>query len=269
MSNCLSQYLAARYAVMQRCWRSFGACLIIGSSLSAPVLAADPKVNLNAYTEEWPPYNFMVGNEVKGISTELLLAACQLAQLRCNFHLVPWARAQKTVLETPNTTIYTTTRNAQRENQFKWVGPILPRTIWIYGKSGLEKKVHTLKDLAQVKIGLVREEASFDELLAAGVPKSSILVLNSNTDVMKMLKLGKINTLVNTEIGMEWNLRNAGVASNEMSKLMTLSEGASYYFAFNLKTDPAIIEKLQSSIDRLRREGKIEDIVRKYMQPKK
>jgi polar amino acid transport system substrate-binding protein len=160
---------------------------------------------------------------------------------------------------------YTTTRNASREKLFKWVGPILPRTIWIYGKKGLEKKIHTLKDLHQVKFGIVREEASIDELLAAGVPKSAIQGLNSNADVMKMLQLGRIDTMVNTEIGMQWNLRNASVASNELVKLMTLSEDGAYYFAFNLKTDPAVIEKLQRSLDRLKREGKLEEIIRKYM----
>lgn len=258
------QHLASQGTAVLQLWRRCAVSLILAFGLPASIFAAE----LNAYTEEWPPYNFMVGNEIKGVSTEVLQAACQLAQLRCHFHLVPWARAQKTVLETPDTAIYTTTRNALREKQFKWVGPILPRTIWIYGKSGLEKRVRTLKDLAQVQIGLVREEASLDELLAAGVPKSSIMVLNSNTDVMKMLKIGKINAVVNTEIGMEWSLQNTGLPSKEMTKLMTLSEGGAYYFAFNLQTDPVMIEKLQNSIDRLKREGKIELIVQKYTQKK-
>lgn len=63
----------------------------------------------------------------------------------------------------------------------------------------------------------------------------------------------------------QWNLRNASVASNELVKLMTLSEDGAYYFAFNLKTDPTVIEKLQRSLDRLKREGKLEEIIRKYM----
>ena len=234
--------------------------LLLGFCAPSVTAAAD----LQAYTEEWPPYNYVVGKEVKGISSDILRASCQMVKIDCAIQLVPWLRAYKTVKENPNSLIYTIARTPKREKEFIWVGPILPRTTWIYGKAGMEASIQNIKDLAKAKIGVIRGEASQDELLAAGVPKSSILVMNSNTDVMRMMKLDKINVVVNTEIGMALNLKNIGMAPDAVSKLMKLSDGGSLYFGLNLRSDPALISKLQMSIDKLKREGKIDAIVRNY-----
>jgi polar amino acid transport system substrate-binding protein len=220
--------------------------------------------DLKAYTEEWPPYNFMVGNEIKGISVEILQAACVRAKLSCEFQIVPWARAYKTVSETPHTVVFTIARTKSRESQFFWVGPILPRTIWIYGRPELATTVRNLKDLANTRIGVVRSEAAYDELVAAGVPLSAILVTSSNDDAIKSFIRGGINAVANTEIGMAWNLSKFDRFAPAVVKLLRLNSEVSYYFALNLKTDPEIVKRLQASIDRLRQEGKIDAVVRKY-----
>jgi polar amino acid transport system substrate-binding protein len=74
----------------------------------------------------------------------------------------------------------------------------------------------------------------------------------------------KINIVVETEIGMAWSLQDAGVASDAMTKLMKINDGGAYYFALNLKSDPTFVGKLQAAVDKLRREGKIDAIVRQY-----
>ena len=226
-----------------------------------PVSAAD----LRAYTEEWAPYNYMVGKEVKGISTDILRTMCQMAEVDCAIQLVPWSRAYKTVSENPNTLIYSIARTAQREKEFIWVGPILPRPMWIYGKPGLEASIHQIKDLTKAKIGIVRGDASLEELFTVGVPQSSILILNSHTDIMRMMKLGKINVVVNTEIGMEFDLKNSGLPSDAVIKLLKLSDGNSVYFGVNLRSDPALVERLQISVEKLKRERKFDAIVRSYI----
>ena len=135
----------------------------------------------------------------------------------------------------------------------------------MYGKAGMRAPIHHIKDLAKEKIGVIRGDAALDELLAAGVPESSILVLNSHTDVMRMMKLGKINVVVNTEIGMALNLKNIGLPPDAVVKLLKLSDGNSLYFGLNLGSDPALVNQLQASIDKLKSEKKIEAIVRSYV----
>lgn len=219
---------------------------------------------IKAYTEEWPPYNFLQDGEVTGITTEILRATCANAKIQCEFQLVPWTRAYKTVQETPNTLIYTIARVPSREQQFIWIGPVLPRTTWIYVRKEVADKVHQIKDLAKFRIGLIRAEASVSELIQAGVPESAIRIFNSNTDVMRTAKIGHLDVLINTEIGMAMNQKNFDLPADSFVRLMKLYDGGALYFGLHLHSDPELVERLQASLDKLKREAKIQAIVHQY-----
>lgn len=233
---------------------------MLALGLLAPAQAAD----LTAYTEEWAPYNYSERGAIKGIATDMLREACAVAKISCDIRMVPWARAVKVVGNTPNTLMFTTARKPSRESEFLWVGPILPRSTWVYGKAGRDKTVRTAQDLAQLHIGVVREEAACQDLLEAGVPVSALVEEVSNAEVLRMLMGTRVDAMVDTEVGMEWNLRNASVASTAVSKLMKLSDGGAYYYALNLKTAPKLAKALQDALDRLRRTGKLQAIVSSY-----
>lgn len=223
---------------------------------------------IKAYTEEWPPYNFIRDNQLVGVSTDILRHICMDTKIECDMQMVPWTRAYKTVLETPDTVIYTISRIPVREKQFSWIGPILPRSMWIYARAEVAAKIHTLKDIANFRIGAIREEASLSELLEAGVPSSSIQIFNTNTDEMRMLKAGKIDIVANTEIGMQQNQKTFGIAAGVMKRMMKLNDGAALYFGMNLNSNKELVAKLQASVEKMKREGKIDAIVQQYTKAK-
>lgn len=233
---------------------------------SAGLLCAAParSADLTAYTEEWAPYNYSEGDAIKGISTDILRAMCESARLQCDIKMVPWARAYRTAASKANTLVFTTARKPAREHEFLWIGPILPRTTWVYARQGQEKEIHGFADLASRRVGVVRDEASLQDLVAAGVPESALVLQASNTDVLRMLLGSSVDAMVDTEVGMQWNLRRAAVAPNAVSRLMKLSEEGAYYFALNKESDPALAEKLDAALDKLRHDGKVDAIVRKY-----
>lgn len=246
--------------LLTKFWKS--CCLGLLCLLSH--IATASTIDIKAYTEEWPPYNFLNGKQVTGISTDILRAACNNAHLQCEFQLVPWTRAYKTVQETKNTIIYTIARIPNRETQFVWIGPIFPRTTWIYARAEVADKIHHFKDLEKFKVGAIRAEASLTELMNAGVPLSAIRIFNSNTDEMRMLRAGQIDVVVNTEIGMAVNQQQFDIAANKLVKLMKLYDGGSLYFGMNINSDPSLIEKLQNAVEKLRRDGKIQSFVQQY-----
>lgn len=241
-------------------WKIACLCAALAVGALMPAHATD----LAAYTEEWPPYNFNENGEVSGISTDILRAACQTAKLQCTFQIVPWARAYKTATRTPNTVLYTTARKPSREHEFVWVGPILPRTTWVYGKATPTPLIRDFKDLAHHRVGVVRDEAAQQDLEAAGVPLSAFTVQSTNADVLRILMGDVVDAMVDTEIGMAWNLRSANLAPNAVHKLMKLADDGAYYFALNPESDPALVNRLQTAVDKLRRSGKIDAIVKHY-----
>ncbi len=243
----------------------YGKKVGLGALIGLCALPCALATQVAAYTEEWPPYNYAEGKEVKGISTDILRAACEIAKLQCTFQVVPWARAYKIASHVPNTVVYTTARKPSREKEFLWVGPILPRTTWVYGNTALTQSVRDFKDLAKLRIGVVREEAAQQDLEAVGVPPSAFTVQSSNADVLRTVTNGSVDAMVDTEVGMAWNLRNAGIAPSTVSKLMKLTDDGAYYFALNLNSDAALVKGLQAAIDKLRHDGRIDAIQRQYL----
>lgn len=238
--------------------------LLVATTLSSAwhAHAAD----LVAYTEEWAPYNFSEKGVVRGIATDILRAACSAEKLDCDIHMMPWARAYKSASNTPNTLVFTTARKPSRESEFLWVGPILPRTTWVFGRASLENSVHSVRDLASHRVGVVRDEAAQQDLEAAGLPPSALVVQPSNVDIFKMLSRSMVDAMVDTEVGMKWNLRTAAIAPDTVRKLVKLSDAGAYYFAMNLDSNPALVRNLQKAIDHLRQSGKLDAIVREYME---
>lgn len=231
--------------------------------LLAPMAVAQQLV-LHAYTEDWPPYNYQREGQVTGIISDILQEACHIERIQCPTELVPWTRAYKNVQESPNTLIYGIARIPVREHHFVWIGPILPRTTWVYVRANLASQIHQFSDLNRFRIGVIRGEASAEELMNAGVSKQAIIVFNSNNDVMRTFKMGKVDVLVNTEIAMAVNQQNFQIVDEQVRRVMKVTEGGSIYFAMNLQSDPVLVEKLQTAVERMKREGKIQSIVQHY-----
>jgi polar amino acid transport system substrate-binding protein len=63
---------------------------------------------------------------------------------------------------------------------------------------------------------------------------------------------------------MAWNLRDAGLPASAVTKVSKLSEDGAYYFALNLQTDPAVVQRMQASLDKLRRLGRLETLSKAY-----
>lgn len=232
--------------------------------LLASVATAEEKP-LAVYTGEWVPYNYQEGREIKGLSTEILWAMCAEAKLECGINYLPWVRSYKTVQNTRNALLYTVARKPEREHEFLWIGPILPRATYVYARSSLDHLPTNAQELSSLRVGVVRGEASITDLERAGVSSQAIVVLPVNVDALRMMARGMIDAMVDTEIGMSWNLRNAGLAPGQVKRVMPLSDVGAYYFALNVDSDPALAQRLQAAVDRLQRSGRINAIVRAFL----
>ncbi len=102
--------MSRRLTLCMLCW------LLVGTphtSMAGP---------LSFITEAYPPYNFSDDNILRGIAVDLLVIASQQTPQpvqRSQIHLMPWARGYRTVLNTADTVLFSTTRTAERETLFK------------------------------------------------------------------------------------------------------------------------------------------------------
>lgn len=120
---------------------------------SVTIRAAPAPVTLILTTEDSPPYNMLVDENIAGIATDKVRELMKRAGLGYRLDLLPWRRAYELAVAQKLTCVFSTTRTPEREELFKWVGP-LASTDWVlYGKA--ERKLHltTLEEARPYVIG--------------------------------------------------------------------------------------------------------------------
>lgn len=227
------------------CW----AVLLLGSSLA---LKADEP--LSFITEAYPPYNFSDDNILRGIAVDLLVIASQdTAQpvQRGQIRLMPWARAYRTALSTPNTVLFATTRTAEREHLFKWAGPIAATRVVLLARKADKIRIQSAADLQRYRIGVIHEDIGEQSVLALGVGKQQLQV-SANADALsRQLHAGRIDLWAYEENVARWFLRNANLDQEDFESVYQFQQGELWY-AFNPQVSDEKIQQLQKALDTLR-----------------
>ena len=129
---------------------------------------SDDLSHLEVMTEEYPPYNYHKDGELKGLAVELLVASIQTIPEYPKFEMkiFPWPRAYQTLLQSPDTMLFSMTRTPEHEPLFKWAGPIASTRIVLLAKKDNHIKIDSANDLSQYVIGAPGSEIIFPEIYA-------------------------------------------------------------------------------------------------------
>ena len=108
-----------------------GTLMVLAGAVRAEV---DPSYTVVLLTENFPPYNMAVNGKnfaqeenINGIAVDIVKEMFKRAGVQYNLTLrFPWDRIYKLALEKPNYGVFVTARLPEREQLFKWVGPIGP-----------------------------------------------------------------------------------------------------------------------------------------------
>ncbi len=213
-------------------------------------------------TEHLPPYNYLENKKIQGISVDILREALAAVGIKLNesaLHIYPWARGYKTVLQTPNTCLFSTARNNFREKHFKWVGPIIEATYSFYSQNK-NIKADSIKDLEKYYITTSRQGIGDHILQKNKFPKNKIDLSNDTLTMVKKLIKGRIDIILENENVLRYTVKKEGMDWSKFINIYTenLTE---LYFAFNKQTPDHIIKQLQKGIDIIRENGKMADIL--------
>ena len=233
--------------------------------LLSGVLNAQTFGDIRFVTEDYPPYNMMVKNELKGISVDLLMKVGGLLKSNLkndDISLFPWARSYKIALKEKNTCLFATTRSSSRENLFKWVGPIAPNRISVFALKQRGIKVKDVKDLMGYRIGVVRNDIGHQLAQKNGLMDTQAVTLNVSN--MRKLKRGRIDVWIYDENVAKWQIKLNGYSSDEFEVVYVL-EKSDLYYAFNKNTSDKIVKDFQKALDQLKTDGTHQKILNKYL----
>jgi polar amino acid transport system substrate-binding protein len=197
--------------------------------------------------------------EVGGLSTIMVREMFRRTGIPFVIDLQPWARAYKTAQSEENTCVYSTTRTPARENQFKWVGPLLQNVWALYAGPHSPAHVQSLEQVRPYIIGGYNGDAVAQYLIGQGLH----VELSPSDDLNpRKLLAGHIDYWATSIYRFNYLLKH-----NDTTALTKVLEFNSVmlYLACNPKVPDAKIARLNAAIDAMHKDGFSERERRRYL----
>ncbi len=226
-------------------------------------------IELTILTENYPPYNYSEekNGRVIGFTTELVEAILkETGNEHLTIELYPWKRAYMMVQKEPNILLFTMTRTKERENLFKWVGPVAERVQWLWKlKKRTDINIKTLKDAENYTITVVPDSAVYQYLVSQGFKDEKQLrpIYDGNLST-KIFLVGHDDLLFDTKLGMAYRLKLLGKSADLVEPVLALPSTGNYYLAFSLRTPDSTVSLFQEVLDNLKSNGTFNRILQKY-----
>jgi len=239
--------------------------------LTFTILNANNLDKLNILTEIYPPFNYKENEQLVGLSVEILeqmLKNSGSKLTKDDFKVLPWARAYNIVQNKKDTMLFTMFRTPAREDLFKWVGPVDSSIVGLIARKDKNIKIKNIEEIKNYKIGTVKDDIAHTALLDSGYEKRKIDLVSGTNSIeicVKKLNSNRIDMFAYLVTMNEWNLDKNFFNPKDYENVFTLLK-QDLYFALNKNTDDKIIEKLQSALDELKKDGTYSNIIKKYKQ---
>jgi polar amino acid transport system substrate-binding protein len=229
-------------------------CLSGQPSTGVPPLSSAE--NLTFYTEQLPPYNYMENGTLKGFSVDLLeeiTAKTGTKVTREKVHLVPWTEGYQAALTRNNTVLFTTARLPEREQSFKWAGPIYAYTNVLFARPDREIVITGPESLNGYRMGVIVDDVAIQQLLDAGVNKSQLVQETNVSVIIANLTSGGIDLWAYPEAPGRYFTTQ--VTGNYYSfRVVYTLQNLEGWYVFNKNVPDSTVRSFQKSLDSLKTE---------------
>jgi polar amino acid transport system substrate-binding protein len=166
--------------------------------------------------------------------------------------LMTWARAVHHVEVFPHACLLVLTRLPEREDRYKWVGPLDYLTVGVLARKGSGVVVDRLEDLLKYRVGIVRNTAPY-RILIRDLPEvgPNLVLLSGIPSLLRMLRERRVDVIIQAERASRELMAAEGMNPDQFSTLFHLAP-LPVYFGFNKSTDDGLIRRLQSALDRFK-----------------
>ena len=236
----------------------FGLALTMLLVSTQPVLSEE----LTILTENLPPLNYLKDGVLVGPSVEIVKEIQRRVGSSEKIEVYPWARAYELVLKEKNIVLFGMTHSKQREDLFKWIGPLATKRDILVAKKGAGIKINSLEDAKKVKsIGTLRDDTRGRFLEMHGF--TNLEPVSDEQKNAQKLILGRIDLWAYKKPGLKTVCDLAGVNYDEIEEVLHLRE-INVDIAFSKKTSDSIVESWRRAFNEMLADGTIMKIHQKW-----
>ena len=241
-----------------------GTLMALAGAVRAEV---DPSYTVVLLTENFPPYNMAVNGKnfaqeenINGIAVDIVKEMFKRAGVQYNLTLrFPWDRIYKLALEKPGYGVFVTARLPEREQLFKWVGPIGPDDWVLLAKGDNPINLTSLDEAKSHRIGAYKGDAISEYLTEKGVEHSTSLRDQENA---RKLATGQIELWATGDPAGRYLAKQEGISG---LKTVLRFNSAELYLALNKDMPDEIVARLQAALDQMRAEGFVDKTLNSYL----
>lgn len=222
-----------------------------------PASAADrrcPADRLAGYawlTEEYYPFNYEENGVMRGVAVDLLrMVWAELGTPEQPVESMPWARAYERLQLEPGTALFCMARTPERENVFRWAGPIASVRFALIARKERHIRLTSLDDLKGLSVGTLREDIS-DILLAEYQGLASIQPVARMAQNISKLMTGRLDLVAYEEGCWRKITAREGLDPDSFETVYVLRE-TPVYFAFHPDTPPELVDAFQTALDKVK-----------------
>jgi polar amino acid transport system substrate-binding protein len=240
-------------------FRSADAVVALACALFAvlPLRPATAGDSLHLTTEEYAPFNYAEGGEIRGLGADQVREVMRRSGISYEMELLPWSRAIGLAREKPMTCVFTTAHTVERDAQFKWVEPLLVERTLLIRAAGSGIQPADLAAATAYRTGTQTGDYTVELLQNAGF--AQIDLARDLELTLKKLLSGRVDLMAVSESYFRRH-RDQGVPVEEVAVL----HEQVFSVACSLQTPNAVVARMQNALSAMIADGTQEGILDRY-----
>lgn len=219
--------------------------------------------NLALYCEEDRPLQFYgTDGKLTGFTIEIVQEIQKRVGNKDRIQVVPWARGLDKINNNPNTLLFSMARTPEREDAYKWIGPIMSNIYGLYAKADSNLRIHSIEEAKQLSlIGVYRNDIRDQTLTRLGF--TNLDRASSNISSFKKLMMGRIPAYTDSKLGVESLAIASGYQASDVKLIFELFK-SELYIAASKNTDKHIVEQWNQALEQMKQDKTFMKIEQKY-----
>ncbi len=189
-----------------------------------------------------------------------------MKDLNVNYEIIqyPDARLHRMMEKEKGVMAYVLFRTPERENKYKWIGPVATDHVHIYKKKGRPQVINNADDAKKANILAVFHKgiilSRLEEMGFKNLDKTSQIDC-----IFKKLFAGRVDLIVSlTDLGVSHWLKLNGYAADALERTPVRIDTFDMYIVCTKDIPDNIVNKWQKSLDNLKSSGEFDRIFKKY-----
>lgn len=240
--------------------------LIMSLMMCASAYSSDKSKNdshIDFTTHEIRPFAWEDDGVAKGFAVEIVNHLFLQRGYNQPITFVPFKRGLKDVQTENDKAFFIMARRPERENQVKWVGPLITNGVYFYIRRNAGTQLKTLEDMLNLsRIGVASANADHAFLKSKGF--NNLEVTSTQKQSLLMLESGRVDAIPVGELVFPELVKELGLSLSQFQKTAIKLYDSELYIGFSKNIPDENVSLWQSSLDKIKGTQEYNLLVQQY-----